>query len=138
MYSRTKTLLFIEHYCIINKIGNFSEYQKPPVISVSLILPEVSRKADDGTRTRDLLTTNEVRYHLCHISIFSSSCEPHIEYHGTGNLSIIRLYFFLYISHLKNPLKFLSPSVYFFCHQFSAAAVGYGIFSGNLTLPVKS
>ena len=31
--------------------------------------------ADDGTRTRDLLTTNEVRYHLCHISVlcFSSS-----------------------------------------------------------------
>ena len=26
------------------------------------------KKADDGTRTRDLLTTNEVRYHLCHIS----------------------------------------------------------------------
>ncbi len=25
--------------------------------------------ADDGTRTRDLLITNEVRYHLCHISI---------------------------------------------------------------------
>ena len=25
--------------------------------------------ADDGTRTRDLLTTNEVRYHLCHISV---------------------------------------------------------------------
>ncbi len=36
--------------------------------------------ADDGTRTRDLLTTNEVRYHLCHISVlcFSSSSEPHI------------------------------------------------------------
>ena len=28
------------------------------------------KKADDGTRTRDLLTTNEVRYHLCHISVF--------------------------------------------------------------------
>ena len=26
-------------------------------------------KVDDGTRTRDLLTTNEVRYHLCHISL---------------------------------------------------------------------
>ena len=26
-------------------------------------------KADDGTRTRDLLITNEVRYHLCHISL---------------------------------------------------------------------
>ena len=26
-------------------------------------------RAEDGTRTRDLLTTNEVRYHLCHISI---------------------------------------------------------------------
>ena len=25
--------------------------------------------ADDGTRTRDLLTTNEVRYHLCHSSL---------------------------------------------------------------------
>lgn len=38
------------------------------------------KPADDGTRTRDLLTTNEVRYHLCHISVlcFSSSSEPHI------------------------------------------------------------
>ena len=27
-------------------------------------------RADDGTRTRDLLTTNEVRYHLCHSSIY--------------------------------------------------------------------
>ena len=71
MYSRTKTLLFIEHYCIINKIHNFSEYQKPPVISKSLILPGDSHKADDGTRTRDLLITNEVRYHLCHISLFA-------------------------------------------------------------------
>ena len=26
--------------------------------------------AADGTRTRDLLTTNEVRYHLCHSSIY--------------------------------------------------------------------
>ena len=25
-------------------------------------------QADDGNRTRDLLTTNEVRYRLCHIS----------------------------------------------------------------------
>ncbi len=73
-------MLFIEHYCIINKIGNFSEYQKPPVISVSLILPEVSRKADDGTRTRDLLTTNEVRYHLCHISLSIVSTNDSILY----------------------------------------------------------
>lgn len=28
-------------------------------------------KADDETRTRDLLITNEVRYHLCHISNLS-------------------------------------------------------------------
>lgn len=33
-----------------------------------LIIQELLR-ADDGTRTRDLLTTNEVRYHLCHISL---------------------------------------------------------------------
>lgn len=26
-------------------------------------------KASDGNRTRDLFTTNEVRYHLCHASI---------------------------------------------------------------------
>ena len=80
MYSRTKTLLFIEHYCIINKIHNCSEYQKPPVISVSLILPGGSRKADDGTRTRDLLTTNEVRYHLCHISLSIVSTNDSILY----------------------------------------------------------
>lgn len=30
-------------------------------------------RADDGTRTRDLLTTNEVRYHLCHISLIWST-----------------------------------------------------------------
>lgn len=27
--------------------------------------------ANDGNRTRDLLTTNEVRYRLCHVSIFA-------------------------------------------------------------------
>ena len=26
-------------------------------------------RAEDGTRTRDLLTTNEVRYRLCHSSL---------------------------------------------------------------------
>ncbi len=26
--------------------------------------------ADDETRTRDLILTKDVRYHLCHISIF--------------------------------------------------------------------
>ncbi len=29
-------------------------------------------KATDGNRTRDLLTTNEVRYLLCHGSLFSN------------------------------------------------------------------
>lgn len=29
--------------------------------------------AADGTRTRDLLTTNEVRYHLCHASLLALS-----------------------------------------------------------------
>ena len=99
MYSRTKTLLFIEHYCIINKIGNFSEYQKPPVISVSLILPEVSRKADDGTRTRDLLTTNEVRYHLCHISLFAELyfARHALLYYFPNVLSTPFLSFFIFI-----------------------------------------
>ena len=43
-------MLFIGHYCIINKIHNFSEYQKPPVISKSLILPGVFHKADDAAK----------------------------------------------------------------------------------------
>ncbi len=30
-------------------------------------------RAGDGTRTRDLLTTNEVRYRLCHASLYGSS-----------------------------------------------------------------
>ena len=36
-------------------------------------------KASDGNRTRDLLTTNEVRYHLCHASksySVNKLCEP--------------------------------------------------------------
>ena len=30
-------------------------------------------RADEQTRTADLLITNEVRYHLCHVSLFSSA-----------------------------------------------------------------
>ena len=37
-----------------------------------LISQKALVKADDGTRTRDLLITNEVRYHLCHISLSHS------------------------------------------------------------------
>ena len=31
------------------------------------------RRASDGNRTRDLLTTNEVRYRLCHASLSDAS-----------------------------------------------------------------
>ncbi len=37
--------------------------------SFSLLLLVAYAKAGDGNRTRDLLTTNEVRYRLCHASI---------------------------------------------------------------------
>ena len=36
---------------------------------VTVYFYSIPYKADDGNRTRDLLTTNEVRYRLCHISI---------------------------------------------------------------------
>ena len=39
-------------------------------------LSRLSTRADDGNRTRDLLTTNEVRYRLCHISL-STRCILH-------------------------------------------------------------
>ena len=39
-----------------------------PSDSFSLLLLVAYAKAGDGNRTRDLLTTNEVRYRLCHAS----------------------------------------------------------------------
>ena len=35
--------------------------------------PEAFYRADEQIRTADLLITNEVRYHLCHVSLFSSA-----------------------------------------------------------------
>ena len=42
-------------------------------------------RAEDGTRTRDLLTTNEVRYRLCHFSL--SVRRREIYYYTKGVLS---------------------------------------------------
>ena len=49
------------------------------------------KRADNGSRTRDLLTTNEVRYLLCHISL-------------TSTILALEIYFvkrFVYHSKLK-------------------------------------
>ena len=47
----------------------FRKKSKRPVQNTGLF----SLRAEDGTRTRDLLTTNEVRYRLCHFSKFVST-----------------------------------------------------------------
>ena len=44
-----------------------TDLQKKNLETLCLKIPR-SNRADDGNRTRDLLTTNEVRYRLCHIS----------------------------------------------------------------------
>ena len=46
-----------------------SRNEKTRINTSFLAFTRACWKADDGTRTRDLLTTNEVRYHLCHISV---------------------------------------------------------------------
>ena len=76
---KDEDLLFIGHYCIINKIHNFFRIKNPGNIKITDI-GQVFHKADDGTRTRDLLTTNEVRYHLCHISLSIVSTNDSILY----------------------------------------------------------
>lgn len=38
-------------------------------------------KASDGNRTRDLFTTNEVRYRLCHASLFTFDPSILTEWH---------------------------------------------------------
>ena len=55
------------------------------------LLSHFPKRADNGSRTRDLLTTNEVRYLLCHISL-------------TSTILALEIYFvkrFVYHSKLK-------------------------------------
>ena len=64
-----------------------------------LISQKALSKADDGTRTRDLLITNEVRYHLCHISLFAGLyfARHALLYYFPNVLSTPFLSFFIFI-----------------------------------------
>ena len=57
----------------------FTPYEMLRNLSMSKLLvrfpDHLALSATSGTRTRDLLTTNEVRYHLCQSSIFLASEE---------------------------------------------------------------
>ncbi len=70
--------------------------------AIHLITQKGLSKADDGTRTRDLLITNEVRYHLCHISLsieLNSFCFARhaLLYYFITTLSTLFSSFFIFI-----------------------------------------
>ena len=69
------------------------------LLSINLWSLKNLSKADDGTRTRDLLITNEVRYHLCHISLFAGLyfARHALLYYFPNVLSTPFLSFFIFI-----------------------------------------
>ena len=69
------------------------------LLSINLWFLKNLSKADDGTRTRDLLITNEVRYHLCHISLFAGLyfARHALLYYFPNVLSTPFLSFFIFI-----------------------------------------
>ena len=65
-----------QQFKIVNFMHYFKNYAYTQIRKNCVItgLPQIRSffyTADDGNRTRDLLTTNEVRYRLCHISKLS-------------------------------------------------------------------